>query len=661
MSGVINYLNKFGTAGSVKGYYKGLDPVGELYYEALRYFQGLPPSAQASTTYNNNAARRTAFRSTPARPPPRPAPPAGPQGLGRPATERLRAAQLHPGHWRREHPRRQAVAGPHVTQRRQQHANGDIARAAVPLKGSAGDTFNAVDWTRVLAGFETNTAVAYVDAGGTTRSTLGNPNPYANNANLSTKCTGATCAGYYWAGAAYWANTQPIRKDNDADGQSMKDIRVKTFTIDVDECGNGDIEDSNTRGIKPRRSSFYLAGKYGWFNDANLDGNPFTTAGATNNTEWQDPAAPNTPDGYVIASQAQKMIDGIRKFFKTASTQRGAASVSAISSARYTADAPNGDFFAPQFNVSDWSGTVQRSKLALNTTTGTVESTNELIWDAGVILNNASIATGAVVEPMVKPADRNIITLSTDTVTKGVLFDVANKGQFDAAVLAELGKDPASGSTDTLTDARINFIRGDRSNEGPSSVGKFRQRGSPMGDVINSGPVYKQSADPGLTGAGYQAFAYSVKDRGATIYVGANDGMMHAFRADDGKELFAYIPRAVATKLNKLTNPKYLHQPYVDGVPLVGEAKVGANWKTLLVSGMGGGAQGIFALDVTDPTAFGVGNVMFEFTDADDPAMGNVLTQPTLVKLKIPPVAPATTPTYKWFIAVGSGYNNYKN
>ena len=241
---------------------------------------------------------------------------------------------------------------------------------------------------------------------------------------------------------------------------------------------------------------------------------------------------------------------------------------------------------------------------------------------------------------MVKPADRNIITLSTDTVTKGVLFDVANKGQFDAAVLAELGKDPASGSTDTLTDARINFIRGDRSNEGPSSVGKFRQRGSPMGDVINSGPVYKQSADPGLTGAGYQAFAYSVKDRGATIYVGANDGMMHAFRADDGKELFAYIPRAVATRLNKLTNPKYLHQPYVDGVPLVGEAKVGANWKTLLVSGMGGGAQGIFALDVTDPTAFGVGNVMFEFTDADDPAMGNVLTQPTLVKLKVPPVAP---------------------
>jgi type IV pilus assembly protein PilY1 len=130
---------------------------------------------------------------------------------------------------------------------------------------------------------------------------------------------------YYWAGAAYWANTQSIRLDaKGTPAQSMKDIRVKTFTIDVDEGGNGDIEDTNTRSIKPRRSSFYLAGKYGWFNDANLDGNPFVTSGGTvNNKEWEDSSAQNTPDGYVIASQAQKMINGIRKFFKAASSDRG--------------------------------------------------------------------------------------------------------------------------------------------------------------------------------------------------------------------------------------------------------------------------------------------------------------------------------------------------
>ena len=126
-----------------------------------------------------------------------------------------------------------------------------------------------------------------------------------------------------------------------------------------------------------------------------------------------------------------------------------------------------------------------------------------------------------------------------------MLFNVASKGKFDSAVLAALGTNPASKATDNLTDQRINWLRGDRSNELSSTGGALRRRSSIMGDVINSGPVYKQDADPSLSGAGYLTFAQSVKNRAAMLYVGANDGMMHAFRASDGKELFAYIPRAV--------------------------------------------------------------------------------------------------------------------
>lgn len=47
ISGVINYLNKFGRTGPVPGRYKRYDPVGELHYEAVRYLQGLRPSADA--------------------------------------------------------------------------------------------------------------------------------------------------------------------------------------------------------------------------------------------------------------------------------------------------------------------------------------------------------------------------------------------------------------------------------------------------------------------------------------------------------------------------------------------------------------------------------------------------------------------------------------
>lgn len=189
-----------------------------------------------------------------------------------------------------------------------------------------------------------------------------------------------------------------------------------------------------------------------------------------------------------------------------------------------------------------------------------------------------------------------------------------------------------------------------------STGGIFRTRNRIMGDIINSGPVYKQSADSETRGAGYSEFALDVASRTPMIYIGSNGGMLHGLRATDGKEMFAYIPRAVAENLNQLTKPVYTHRPFVDAVPAVNEAQIGSTWKTILVSGMGGGAQGVFALDVTAPDSFGANNVMFEFTDRDDSDMGNVLTQPKIVKMRMPGT---TLPTYKWFVAIGSGYNNY--
>ena len=43
------------------GYYKTYDPVGELYYEALRYFQGLPPSPQAISPFTADATKADGF------------------------------------------------------------------------------------------------------------------------------------------------------------------------------------------------------------------------------------------------------------------------------------------------------------------------------------------------------------------------------------------------------------------------------------------------------------------------------------------------------------------------------------------------------------------------------------------------------------------------
>lgn len=650
-SGVVNYLNNFGNT----GVYKSNDPVGELYYEALRYFQGLQPTdaAVANLTapmYDSfpiyktwtdpiqNACQRRNFILA----------------IGDVNTH---ADKQLPGH-----------KSPNGVN----EVSLDPARAALAIPGSTTKTFNAVDWTKLLTGFETGVSYSYTDALGRSQNTLGNPNVVAANTSLESKATGSNSSAYYWAGAAYWANTQPIREDSitvDGKAQSLKDIRVKTFTVDVDEGGNGLI-DGNNRGIKPRNSSFYLASKYGWFNDANDDGNPFKTSGGqTNNKEWEDPSLANVPDGYALASQAQRMIAGIRKFFASASAQSGTVSVSSISSQRFSSSSPNGDLFASRFDSRDWSGTVIKSSLALNTTTQTVDAIATVAWDAGSILTVGSTlaASATAADPYIKPADRKIFTYRRAVSgNPGIAFTAANLGQFDTAMQLALNANPVTYVADSLGALRVSYLRGDRTQEG-AATNAFRGRSSLMGDIINSGPVYKKETDSSLTGdSSYLTFSSSVASRAAAVYVGANDGMLHALRASDGKELFAYVPLAVSKNLNKLSNPAYQHLPFVDGIPEVSEAKLGTDWRTVLVSGMGGGAQGIFALDVTDPSAFGDGSSstskpLFEFTDQDDPMMGNVVSQPKIVKLKIPSATTGGAPGYKWFVAVGSGYNNYVN
>ncbi len=656
-SGVINYLNKFGTVGAVKGQYKTFDPVGELYYEALRYFKGLGPTADATTSLPASGTSTLAdgfpvYTTT--------------------STGHKWQDPLQNACERRNYilvigdvntHRDRSIPGYDPTTATDTKDGDTVAIAQQALKGSTTKFFNAADWTDLITGFETNTSKSYTDSAGNSQNTLGNPNPVSGNTNLATKGTGSggKSSAYLWAGAAYWANTQPIRYDMDSNTppQSMSNVRVKTFAIDVDEGGNGLI-DSNSRTIQPRNSSFYLAGKYGWFNeDASFSGHPYKQSGTTtfSNSKWEDPDTPNTPEGYVIASQAQKMIDGIRKFFSKASNEKSSITVSSLSSQRFNRQAPDGDLYSPRFSSSDWSGTVQKTKLALNTTTGTVEAQTAIAWDAGAILTSASLATSTVADPYIKPSDRKIFTYVKGGATQGGLeFTVANKSLLNTTVTEALNTNPKTASKDFKIDERISWLRGERSNEIKSTGGTFRARTNIMGDVINSGPVYKGKANPNRQGVDYFTFATSVSSRAPTVFVGSNDGMLHALRASDGKELFAYIPNAVSANLNKLTDSAYKHQPFVDAVAAIDEAQIDTSWKTILASGMGGGAQGVFALDVTDPSAFNASNVLFEFTDQDDADMGNVVSAPLFVKLKIP----GTPASYKWFLAVSSGYNNYK-
>ncbi len=131
----------------------------------------------------------------------------------------------------------------------------------------------------------------------------------------------------------------------------------------------------------------------------------------------------------------------------------------------------------------------------------------------------------------------------------------------------------------------LDFVRGDRSNE---SVGLgYRARKSVLGDIIHSRPFYlPNGASP-------------------VLFVGANDGMLHAFDANTvgGNELWAYVPSMLIGNLPALKATPYVHTYFVDGGLNVGDAVISGASKKVLVSGLGAGGKGLFALDVTDPTA----------------------------------------------------------
>ncbi|WP_211470887.1 pilus assembly protein [Collimonas humicola] len=160
----------------------------------------------------------------------------------------------------------------------------------------------------------------------------------------------------------------------------------------------------------------------------------------------------------------------------------------------------------------------------------------------------------------------------------------------------------------------LEYLRGNDALEARHGVGGFRNRQGKLGDIMYSTPLYVGLSDSayqflpgGAGGSAYREYVKSKKQRLAMLYVGANDGMLHAFDALDGVETSAFVPSAVFDALPRLSEAGYLHRPFVDGLLSVGDAYLGAAgnaaWKSILLGATGGGARSLFALDVSTPPA----------------------------------------------------------
>ncbi len=213
----------------------------------------------------------------------------------------------------------------------------------------------------------------------------------------------------------------------------------------------------------------------------------------------------------------------------------------------------------------------------------------------------------------------------------------------------------------TLGEDRLAYLRGNRSKEGESST-DFRRRTSVLGDLYASSPVtvsgpryLKGFADRLEGNTAYSSFANSIEGsatgstkRTSRVYVGGNDGMLHAFNSETGVEEFAFIPTAIFPKLNKLTGKNYTHEFYVDGSPVVADVYNGTEWRTILVGTLRAGGKALFALDVTIP---GQEKLLWEFdaskvSEASAVKPGYSFPRPTIARLH----------NGKWAVVTGNGY-----
>jgi type IV pilus assembly protein PilY1 len=329
-----------------------------------------------------------------------------------------------------------------------------------------------------------------------------------------------------------------------------------------------------------------------------------------------------------ISTQLRSVLSSVVE--KTASAAAAAVNGGVVNT--------NSLVFQPRFDSSDWSGQLLSYKI--DTRTGLVRP--------GTMIDSANKIPAA-----------NLRKIFTRTSAGAPVEFVWANLQADKTRVAQLD----SNSNAVAAENMLNYLRGDKTNEG-LEPGKYRPRTTALGDIVNSAPLfvgappfrYRDSleADP------YSAFATAKMNRPAMVYVGANDGMLHAFNADAtsdtnrGREVFAYIPGAVFPNLSALASQSYGHKFYVDAPPSMGDAyfarsgDTGASWRTVLVGGLNKGGQGVYALDITNPGSFSENNVLWEFTDANDADLGFTFSQPTIAKLR----------DGKWYAVFGNGYNS---
>jgi type IV pilus assembly protein PilY1 len=614
-SGVMNYLNKFGQiplpGQTTPGGFKTYDPVGELYYAAIRYFknQGNVPEWTDMTGKNKEARER--------------------QADGFPVITNWGDDPIQYSC------QRNFILGiGDVNTHADKNLPGTTSSLTEPPKPAAVTADNTVDSVEA-----TNKVGQLHGLGAGLGSALNYGGCCSNNAALM-------------AGLAYDSHTKDIRPDVVGKPNTKGLQTISTYWLDILEYRTYKAD-----------NQYYLAAKYGGFKVPE----GYDPYGRTADIPkgWWSTSGENTasgqarPDNYFVASQPDQMVAGLRRAFASIAAELRSFSTSFSTASPQIASTGTNSYSA-QYDSGTWTGEVTASAVTFGSNDSPILSST---WTFSAKLA-AQIADDSGLGWKTK---RNIVTIKAGTNT-GVPFlrDELASSQVNALnTVFRAGDDSAD---------YLNYLRGDPTHEessaAASSSKSYRNRARALGDIVGSrlrvvGPPSLPLAS--ASNPGYAEFKYNNRNRAAMVYVGSNDGMLHAINAATGAEAFAYVPGAVyegpsgtpeVNGIQSRGDPDFAHRYFVDGTPSsfdIDFARTqgggGPNdWHTILVGGLGKGGKSYYAIDITDPATMTsetavAGKVLWEFKHAK---LGFSFAEPIAVK----------TVKWGWVLVFGSGYNN---
>jgi type IV pilus assembly protein PilY1 len=515
---------------------------------------------------------------------------------------------------------------------------------------------------------------------------------------------------------------------------------MTTFTVGLGLAGQLTYAPNYESGASPDFERLKI--------DPNAGGLNWPVPAADSETALDDlwHAAVNGRGTFFSAKDPTELANGISETLNSVSARIGAGAAAATSNLQPVA----GDNFAftAQYETVSWIGDVKARTIDLSN--GAVAFRQ--LWSAAALLDQRDHTTRKIftfdptdTTALAGPPAQNGNRLKSfcwpgamglggyPTCTDGAGLSSAEMDYFlplasspspsDEPALVQAAPwftDGSGRDTSATKEKLVDYLRGDVTNEttgGTAVSDLFRDRVSVLGDIISAQPAYvKGSPFAYNTGnfVGRDPYYTEFKNttngvsgiRKGTVYVAANDGMLHAFETDpdnnpyfqtagittsvttddtftgtlntsatagEGSERWAYVPSFILPHLKRLADSPYVHRYFTDGSPIAGDICFGhtaaspcsaqANWHTILVAGVNDGGRGYYALDVTDadnPKALwevkgGTGTTCLTDAQAnsgsfsEDCNIGLTYGNPLIVKRKS---------DGKWVVIATSGYNN---